>query len=89
MSPFICEPLGKHHDRKPFTCGVPELDEYLRERASQDIRRRVAAVFVMVPEDAPNRIAGFYALSSASTCSRNCPKKPSRSFLAIRLYRPC
>lgn len=66
MSRFVCEPLAKQHDRTAFTCGVPELDEYLRQRASQDMRRRVAAVFVMVSDDEPQRIAGFYTLSSAS-----------------------
>jgi hypothetical protein len=66
MSSFICERLAKQHDRKAFDCGVPELDEYLRQRAGQDVRRRVAAVFVMVPEGEPTRIAGYYSLSSAS-----------------------
>ena len=66
MSKFACERLTKHHDRKAFNCGVTELDEYLRQRASQDVRRRVAAVFVLVPEDEPSRIAGYYTLSSAS-----------------------
>lgn len=66
MSKFVFERLAKHHDRKSFNCGVPELDDYLRKRVSQDMRRRVAAVFVMVPEDEPNRIAGYYSLSSAA-----------------------
>ncbi len=66
MSKFVCEPLARRHDRKAFSCGVPELDEYLRQRATQDMRRRVAAVFVLAPKDEPNRIAGFYSLSSAS-----------------------
>jgi hypothetical protein len=66
MSKFICERLAKHHNRMAFDCGVPDLDVYLRQRASLDMRRHVAAVFVMVPEDEPNRIAGYYSLSSAS-----------------------
>jgi ribosomal protein S18 acetylase RimI-like enzyme len=66
MSRFICERLANRHDRKAFNCGVAELDEYLRERAGQEMRRRVAAVFVMVPEDEPTRIAGYCSLSSAS-----------------------
>jgi hypothetical protein len=66
MSGFVCEKLAKHHDRKSFRCGVTELDEYLERRATQDMRRRVAAVFVMVPVDEPERIAGYYSLSSAS-----------------------
>lgn len=66
MTKFVCETLAKHHDRKAFDCGVPELDEYLRQRAGQDMRRRVAAAFVMVPQDEPRRIAGYYTLSAAS-----------------------
>jgi len=66
MSKFFCEPLAEHHDRKAFDCNVPELNDYLRKRASQDMRRRVAAVFATVPEDEPKRIAGYYSLSSAA-----------------------
>lgn len=78
MSQFICEPLSTHHDRNSFDCGVQELDQYLRERASQDVRRRVAAVFVLVPDDEPNRIAGFYTLSSASTVLSDLPADLAR-----------
>ena len=82
---FTCEPLGKQHNRTAFRCGVPELDEYLQQRASQDMRRRVAAVFVMVPQDEPSRIAGYYTLSSASvildqlpdTMAKKLPRYPS------------
>jgi hypothetical protein len=66
MSRFVSQPLAKQHDRMSFRCGVMELDSYLQQRAGQDVRRRAAAVFVMTPEDQPDRIAGFYSLSSAS-----------------------
>lgn len=66
MRPFVCQRLAKHHDRKAFDCKLPELNDYLRKRASQDMRRRVAAVFVMVPDGEPQRIAGYYSLSSAA-----------------------
>ena len=49
------------------------MDEYLRERARQDVQRRVAAVFVMAPKDAPTRVAGFYTLSSASVFLNELP----------------
>lgn len=62
---LIIEPLGRHHDRESFACGVAVLDDYLRRRASQDARRRVARVFVAVG-DAPGEIAGYYTLSAAS-----------------------
>ena len=63
-SPVI-EPLGSHHDRTAFSCGAPALDSYLQRQASQDVRRRVAQVFVAVG-DAQGKIAGYYSLSAAT-----------------------
>jgi len=54
------------HDRKAFDCGRPDLNRYLGEQASQDMRRRVAACFVAVSVDAPKRVAGYYTLSTSS-----------------------
>ncbi len=62
---LVIEPLGSHHDRAAFSCGEPALDAYLQRQASQDIRRRVAQVFVALG-DAPGKIAGYYSLSAAS-----------------------
>lgn len=56
------EPLGKQHDRDAFHCGVESLDAYLKTQASQDMRRKANAVFVLVPEDSPSRIAGYCTL---------------------------
>ncbi len=61
---LVIEPLGRHHDRRSFACGEPALDDYLRRRAAQDARRRVARVFVAVG-DTPEAIAGYYTLSAA------------------------
>jgi predicted GNAT family N-acyltransferase len=58
---FRIEALGPEHDRHGFTCGAPDLDAYLRERAGQDIRRHVASVFVLL-EDGP-AVLGYYSLS--------------------------
>ena len=63
--PLVIEPLGSHHDRTAFSCGEPALDSYLQRQAFQDMRRRVAQVFVVVG-DAPGTIAGYYSLSAAS-----------------------
>jgi ribosomal protein S18 acetylase RimI-like enzyme len=64
-SPPLIEPLAAHHDRNEFSCGEPALDAYLRQQAFQDVRRRVAQVFVAVGGER-GRIAGFYSLSAAS-----------------------
>jgi ribosomal protein S18 acetylase RimI-like enzyme len=59
------EPLGPHHDRASFSCGEPALDSYLARQATQDIRRRIAKVFVSVGHT-PSRIQGYYTLSAAN-----------------------
>ena len=68
---LVIEPLGGHHDRTAFSCGEAALDAYLQRQASQDIRRRVAQVFVAL--DAPDKIAGYYSLSAASFAKDELP----------------
>ena len=59
---FRLDPLGKQHDRGGFSCGVESLDAYLKTQASQDMRRKANAVFVLTPEGNPSRIAGYFTL---------------------------
>jgi GNAT superfamily N-acetyltransferase len=58
------EPLGPQHDRAAFSCGVPELDGYLRTLASQHSSRKISTTTVLLVDD-PARIAGYHTLSSA------------------------
>jgi ribosomal protein S18 acetylase RimI-like enzyme len=59
---YRLEPLAKHHNRAGFHCGVESLDLYLKTQASQDMRRKANAVFVLSPEDTPSLIAGYFTL---------------------------
>jgi ribosomal protein S18 acetylase RimI-like enzyme len=59
---YRLEPLGRHHAREAFHCGVESLDAYLKTQASQDMRRKANAVFVLVPTDAPSKLAGYFTL---------------------------
>jgi ribosomal protein S18 acetylase RimI-like enzyme len=69
----ILEPLGPEHDRSAFSCGEPALDEYLRRRAAQDVRRRVARAFVAV-DRASGALAGYYTMSAASFSRQQLPE---------------
>ncbi len=60
--PYRIEPLREQHKRAAFSCGVEALDRYLQRQASQDVAKRVAAVFVITPDG--ETIAGFYTLSA-------------------------
>ena len=55
------EPLGPAHDRAGFSCGVEALDLYLRTRARQDLKKRVALPFVLTSDG--KTVCGYYTLS--------------------------
>jgi ribosomal protein S18 acetylase RimI-like enzyme len=62
---FEFELLGDHHDRAAFSCGVEPLDRYFRQQAGQDLRKYLAAVFVL-RDTVANRVAGYYTLCMTS-----------------------
>ena len=75
--PLTITALASRHDRQGFSCGVPELDSYLKTRAGQDMRRRIARVFVCCPRDSDS-IHGFYTLSSLSIDASSLPQNIAR-----------
>lgn len=78
MSDLVSEPLAGHHDRALFRCGVAELDSYLHMQATQDVRRKVAAAYVMVNRSDPQVIAGYYTLSSFAVETAGLPEESQR-----------
>jgi predicted GNAT family N-acyltransferase len=58
------EPLnGRRHVRSGFCCGKDSLDNYIGKQASQDLKRRVSTVFVLI-DDPELNILAYYTLSS-------------------------
>lgn len=53
------EPITEHHDRESFTCGEPEVDDFLRYEALKDNHGNT---WVVVPERSSNRIIAFYTI---------------------------
>ncbi len=74
---LVIEPLGKQHDRATFSCGVAELDDYLKRRAGQDIRRRIARAFVCT-EGGTGTVLGFYTLSALAIDVSALPEDQAR-----------
>jgi ribosomal protein S18 acetylase RimI-like enzyme len=56
--------LAPEHDRRSFSCGVEPLDSYFRERAGQDVKRRVSNCFVLL--DGKGAVAGYYTFAATS-----------------------
>ncbi|NDU89922.1 MAG: GNAT family N-acetyltransferase [Ferrovum sp.] len=89
--PFRLTPLDVAHDRAAFNSGSEPLDRYLREQVVQDVRRRVAACFVVLADG--QRIVGYYTLASASllladlpaTMAKKLPRYPTVP--AVRMGR--
>jgi ribosomal protein S18 acetylase RimI-like enzyme len=92
-SKFIIEPLSSSHDRPGFNCGIDSLDNYLKRQASQDIKRQISRVYTAVTIEKPNKIMGYYTLSSLSIelnllpeeLLRKLPKHPIPAALIGRL----
>jgi len=54
---------SKKHNRSVFSCGNDNLDSYIRRQASQDLKKKVATVFILI--DSPNvDIIAYYTLSA-------------------------
>jgi len=54
----------KIHNRDSFSCEEETLTDYLKKQASQDIKKSLAACFVVVNE--ANNVIGYYTLSNDS-----------------------
>lgn len=57
------ELLNSSFNKKDFHCGKAMLDNYLYTQASQDVKRKLCVVFVMVDDTI---LKGYYTLSNAS-----------------------
>lgn len=73
---FLLASLDVALDRTKFHCDSEPLSRYLREQATQDIRRCVAACFVALADG--QRIAGYYTLASASLFLADLPTSTSK-----------
>jgi GNAT superfamily N-acetyltransferase len=76
QSPKI-EPLGKKHDRLVFSCGDEALDTYLKIRASQEAKKKIATTFVMV-DSQTSAVIGYYTLLATSILLADLPDETTK-----------
>jgi GNAT superfamily N-acetyltransferase len=62
-SKHTIEPLGDH-SRAAFSCGHASLDRYIREQASQVVKRGLASVFVVAAKSDRKTVLAYYTLFS-------------------------
>lgn len=58
---YLTTKLDPSWDRNSFSCGKESLDKYLKNQASQDIKRKLSVVFALAD---PPIIKGYYTLSN-------------------------
>jgi GNAT superfamily N-acetyltransferase len=56
-------PLDKTHDVKSFESNTPALNQWLQTVARQHQEKSLSKTFVLVDDDNPDTIIGFYALA--------------------------
>jgi GNAT superfamily N-acetyltransferase len=69
------EPIGRHHERKHFDCGSPDLNEYLDRFARQNHKSGSAKTFVAVLPTEPTRVLAFYSISPSTIQFSRVPAK--------------
>lgn len=74
------EPLSRHHQRKGFSCGEPELDDYLARYARQHQESGVARIFVAITGEEPERVAGYFALTVGGLPRPHLPPEAAKRF---------
>ena len=68
--------LEKSHNRKAFDCGKELLNNYLKQQAKQDVKKKLSVCFVLI--DKSNDVKGYYTLSNSSIPQIDIPKEFSR-----------
>lgn len=61
---YVTAALSSRHIKDNFDCGKDLLNGYIHKQASQDVRRRISACFILAEED--YKVKGYYTLSSSS-----------------------
>ncbi len=61
----LSESLNSGHKKTDFCCGKVMLDTYLHKQASQDVRRKLSACFVLLDKGKKD-IMGYYTLANSS-----------------------
>jgi len=74
------ETLSRNHDRSVFDCGNDALNQYLRKIARQHLNKGISRTFVLVDDDMPTEILGFFTLASCEIFVEKLPRKYAKKY---------
>ena len=61
---YLTEILSSRHHKDHFDCGKDLLNGYIQRQATQDVKRKLSACFILAGKG--NIVKGYYTLSSSS-----------------------
>jgi ribosomal protein S18 acetylase RimI-like enzyme len=74
------EPLTKNHDRVEFDCGADDLNRYLQRTARQHLEKGMSKTFVLIDDNIPKKILGYYTLAACEIHVEKLPRKYSKKY---------
>ena len=77
------ELLSKTHNRKGFNCGKTALNQFLQRTARQHIQKGLSRTFVLVDDEQPSVIIGFFTLSLCEVRVECLPPRWAKKYPSI------
>jgi len=78
--PLKLELLSRIHDRQGFDCGSAYLNRYLRNTARQHSDKGISRTFVLVDDENPSKILGFFTLAFCEILVEKLPRKYAKKY---------
>lgn len=69
---WIISSLENRFDKSNFDCGYPQLNDFLKKYASQNVKKKYSLTFVATKPES-NVIVGYYSVSASSIEFANLP----------------
>ena len=70
----------KKHDRSKFDCGDNSLNNYLKNTSGQHDEKHLSRTFVLVSEQSPTEIKGYYSLALCTVEFKDVPASIAKKY---------
>ena len=74
------ETVSRDHNRSGFDCGNDALNQYLKKIARQHLNKGISRTFVLVDDNMPTEILGFFTLVSCEIFVDKLPRKYAKKY---------
>ena len=74
------ETVSRDHNRSGFDCGNDALNQYLKKIARQHLNKGISRTFVLVDDNIPTEILGFFTLVSCEIFVDKLPRKYAKKY---------